>query len=289
MCDDLIFDVGFHKCEDTAYYLHKGYRVIAIDADPRNIEAAAQRYQCYIHSGRLTLVHAAVADTDHKAVQLHLSTNTVWTSLNLAIANRRDSHERSIEVPTRRLESLFDEFGVPSYCKIDIEGHDAICLSTLDGTTALPPFISVESECGSGITRPSEQEALETLRRLAHLGYEGFKLVDQPSLAVLQRHRTIYDAHPLTAWSTLRKAFRRPYKSNYSLAKRATRVALKEKFGFDFPLGASGPFGDDLGSDPWLNTNSAEELLLWQRRQYFDMGPVPPYGFWCDWHARMPM
>ena len=31
---DLIYDVGMHNGDDTAYYLHKGFRVIAIDANP---------------------------------------------------------------------------------------------------------------------------------------------------------------------------------------------------------------------------------------------------------------
>ena len=31
---DLIVDVGAHNGDDTAFYLHKGYRVIAIEANP---------------------------------------------------------------------------------------------------------------------------------------------------------------------------------------------------------------------------------------------------------------
>ena len=35
--ENLIFDIGFHKGEDTLFYLLKGYRVIAVDADPNLI------------------------------------------------------------------------------------------------------------------------------------------------------------------------------------------------------------------------------------------------------------
>ena len=31
---DLIYDVGFHQGEDTAYYLKKGFRVVAFEAHP---------------------------------------------------------------------------------------------------------------------------------------------------------------------------------------------------------------------------------------------------------------
>jgi hypothetical protein len=32
---DLIYDVGFHHGEDTAFYLKKGFRVAAFEAHPR--------------------------------------------------------------------------------------------------------------------------------------------------------------------------------------------------------------------------------------------------------------
>ena len=34
MVPDLIYDVGMHNGSDTAYYLHKGFRVLAIEANP---------------------------------------------------------------------------------------------------------------------------------------------------------------------------------------------------------------------------------------------------------------
>ena len=32
---DLIYDVGFHQGEDTAFYLKKGFLVVAFEAHPR--------------------------------------------------------------------------------------------------------------------------------------------------------------------------------------------------------------------------------------------------------------
>ena len=31
--EELIYDIGFHKGEDTLFYLLKGYNVVAVDAD----------------------------------------------------------------------------------------------------------------------------------------------------------------------------------------------------------------------------------------------------------------
>ncbi|MBX3437098.1 MAG: hypothetical protein KF861_06380, partial [Planctomycetaceae bacterium] len=90
MSDTTIFDIGFHKCEDVTYYLTRGCRVIAVDADLRNIESARTRFSAQIASGQLTLVHAAISDTDDQLIKFHLSKNTVWSSLNPEIANRRN-------------------------------------------------------------------------------------------------------------------------------------------------------------------------------------------------------
>ena len=39
MQKDLIYDVGFHRGEDTEFYLAKGFKVVAIEAHP-------ELYQC---------------------------------------------------------------------------------------------------------------------------------------------------------------------------------------------------------------------------------------------------
>lgn len=36
--EELIYDIGFHKGEDTLFYLLKGYNVVAVDADIELIE-----------------------------------------------------------------------------------------------------------------------------------------------------------------------------------------------------------------------------------------------------------
>ena len=41
--EELIYDIGFHKGEDTLFYLLKGYNVVAVDAD---IELLNSNRQC---------------------------------------------------------------------------------------------------------------------------------------------------------------------------------------------------------------------------------------------------
>lgn len=261
----LIVDVGMHVGDDTAYYLSLGYRVVAIDADPGLIEHAHERFAAQIRNGSLVLVHCAISNAC-EMVELHLSTRNVWNSLSKAISDRERTYAGSVQVPGRRLNDIFDTYGVPLYCKIDIEGQDAACLATLRATAELPMFMSVETECVGAGERLTDWQALETLRGLAALGYDGFKLVEQTSLAVLE---------PPSSGTT----------AKLNALRTEARTRLRERCGYHFRLGTSGPFGDLLDGD-WLDAETARRTLLFHRRSYFDSPGALSYGFWCDWQAR---
>lgn len=279
----LIFDVGFHRGEDTRYYLENGYQVVAVDADPRNIAWAENEFSKHIAQGQLRLEHAAVSDSEG-TIDFHLSKTTVWSSIKSGIADRRGRTDRVIQVPTRRLDRLFEQYGTPLYCKIDVEGYDAVCAKTLRDAPNLPQYISVETECLAEGQKGGPDLYLETLFVLRDLGYNRFKLVDQTSLQVLDAAR-IYDDRPLSIAAAIHKFFnRRGYDHLFRRAKRESRAELKARLGYDFPPGASGPFGDSLAGQ-WSTIAQAERLLESHRSDYFRMSSARDFGFWCDWHA----
>lgn len=51
----LVFDVGLHNGSDTAYYLHRGYDVVAVEANPRFCALAERRFAPEIAAGRLEI------------------------------------------------------------------------------------------------------------------------------------------------------------------------------------------------------------------------------------------
>ena len=57
---NLVFDLGFHRGEDTDHYLAIGHRVVAVEANPSLAEDGRQRFAAEISSGQLQLIHAAV-------------------------------------------------------------------------------------------------------------------------------------------------------------------------------------------------------------------------------------
>jgi hypothetical protein len=60
MYRDLIYDVGMHDGSDTAYYLHRGFRVIGIEADAATAAICEGRFASEI-SAQFSLVHSPVA------------------------------------------------------------------------------------------------------------------------------------------------------------------------------------------------------------------------------------
>jgi FkbM family methyltransferase len=64
MPNQLGYDVGLHNGNNTAYYLNKGCRVVAIEANPTLVAQASRRFKREIADERLILVNAAVAETE---------------------------------------------------------------------------------------------------------------------------------------------------------------------------------------------------------------------------------
>lgn len=82
-----------------------------------------------------------------------------------------------IQVPSVRTDDLLSQYGTPYYMKVDIEGFDHMCISTLVSQTDKPRYVSVETHAWS------YSETLKLLILLAAAGYSNFKIVSQIGVA----------------------------------------------------------------------------------------------------------
>lgn len=192
MQSDLIFDLGMHRGEDTALYLAKGYRVVAVEADPDLAAAARAKFSDAIANGRLVIVDKAISTAPGR-VMLHRNARSVWNTLDASWAARnelRGHHSQPIEIEATTLPEIMREHGAPFYLKIDIEGMDMVALESLASVDQRPKYVSIESDKCS--FRALRQEFL-TLRQL---GYSKFKIVDQSEVPK-QREPTppVHGAH----------------------------------------------------------------------------------------------
>jgi FkbM family methyltransferase len=181
--EKLIFDVGAHKGEDTSFYLSKGFRVVAIDANPTLCEVIAGRFPENISNGSLIVLNKAIS-SETASVNFYINQEeSIWgtTNYDWVERNRRLSTGAvtTIKVEALPLSEVVRQYGVPKYCKIDIEGNDVQAARSLSESCS-PEFISIESEKSNWDRLMAEFEMFETL------GYRKYKIIDQ-SLVSLQR------------------------------------------------------------------------------------------------------
>ena len=172
----IIFDIGFHKGEDTAYYLQRGYKVIAVDAVEKLLFQGAQKFENAISNKMLILHQALISSEKKENAPFYESPNSQWNSANKDIAERNGMKAKKTLMSSITIDDLIDQYGTPYYCKIYIEGNDILALRGI--TKRKPQFISVESEC-FGDHEDSETVTFLTLDALRDMGYTRFKLVDQ--------------------------------------------------------------------------------------------------------------
>ena len=166
---DLVFDIGANNGDDTAYYLRRGFRVVGVEANPEMVAWCERRFQEEIRADRLVLLNVGLAAEEGVASFFVSEGNRgVWSSLDPELASRGNLVARQIAVQARSLHGLMQEYGVPFYLKIDIEGADHLCLRDIDHTDA-PAYVSFEASDGR----------LEDLFLLVRAGYTRFKLIDQ--------------------------------------------------------------------------------------------------------------
>src|SRR5687767_2213091 len=153
----LIYDVGLHHGQDTDFYLKKGFRVVAFEADPRNAEFCRKRFSEAIVSGHLTIVEGAITEDsstngNSKASDVKFYQNadhSLWgsTSENWAVRNEVvGTRNTIISVPAIDFAVCLEKYGIPHYLKADIVGSETICLRALLKFENKPDYLSIRSE-----------------------------------------------------------------------------------------------------------------------------------------------
>lgn len=165
MKKDLIIDLGMHAGDDTAYYLARGFRVLALEANPFLVGEARHRFRDYLASGDLFIVNAALSEKTGEA-PFYLAENAEWSSLDKWRVEKT-GEATEITIKTLTLADLVEGFGTPHYIKCDIEGADGALCAQLSGLQTKPRYVSVEGN------RP------DWLDLIAEAGYTDFQLLNQ--------------------------------------------------------------------------------------------------------------
>ena len=161
----LVYDLGMNVGENTAYYLDKGFSVLAVEANPALCEQASRRFKF----DDVTILNLAICD-DVGEVEFYVNeTNNRWGSLHRQWADKGGGPITKIRVPSTTLTNLLKQYGTPHYIKVDIEGADKSVLEQLAACSQKPEYLSVE-DCRFGYGY---------LGLMRQCGYKRFQIVDQ--------------------------------------------------------------------------------------------------------------
>lgn len=173
---NLVFDIGCHRGEDSRFYVNKGFRVVAVEANPALCRELRGTFAPEIASGQFTLVESAIAETSGEVEFFVNSAQSIWSTIRSVIADTDKQNFHRTVVPSVTFNSILQRYGVPRYLKIDIEGADMLCLEGLLSVSDRPDFLSFESN------RKSISSLRSELSLLTRLGYGRFQMVDQKTV-----------------------------------------------------------------------------------------------------------
>ena len=138
-----ILDIGANDGADTAYYAARGFRVVAVEANPDVMDRCRARTADV--ADRVTYVCAAVTDAVGPQTFYVNNREDVWSSL-IEEVGARTHGARAITVPVVNLtERLSDLSGRILYAKIDIESADEMALRQVLALSDPPRYVSIEN------------------------------------------------------------------------------------------------------------------------------------------------
>lgn len=174
----LVFDIGANIGEKSQWFVDQGCRVVCVEPQPMMLLALKERF---LNNQLVNIVGVAISDYDGETEMLICSNapkiSTIseqWTKGRFASQFEWDQ-KATVEVTT--IDNLVKKFGVPDYCKIDIEGGE---LPAVKGLSKKLGYLSIE------FTSEFIQDAVGCVQHLISIGYAkfNFSIGESPNFAV---------------------------------------------------------------------------------------------------------
>jgi FkbM family methyltransferase len=177
----LVFDIGANHGERTAAFRALGARVIAAEPQPACVNLLRSRFAS--DGAAVQIVPAAIAAAPG-TVTLRINSSDVLSSITPDWIERTEASGRfdgmsqwtgEIEVESTTLDALIEQYGVPAFCKVDVEGAEPQVFAGLS-----QPVGIVSYEFAS----EAVEATLACLERLEHLGAAQFSFSSDEAVAL---------------------------------------------------------------------------------------------------------
>jgi FkbM family methyltransferase len=162
----LCFDIGANIGQRTALFLELGARVVAVEPQPSCVEILRRDHPS------ATTIGAAIGPEAGTATLLVANYPTLATLssdwVDAVKASGRFAEfewNDELQVPVFTLDSLIHDYGVPQFCKIDVEGYE---YGVIQGLSTPVRALAFEFE------RERAEERLRAVDHVANLGMREF-------------------------------------------------------------------------------------------------------------------
>jgi FkbM family methyltransferase len=137
---DLCYDIGGNLGAKSDIFLSLGATVICVEPQPECVKVLRKKYR---FNANVTIVAKGVSDkTGTQRLALCTQAPTIATFSDKWKTGRfKDYHwDDVITIPMTTLDLLISEYGLPRYCKIDVEGYELQVLKGLSKPISLISF-----------------------------------------------------------------------------------------------------------------------------------------------------
>lgn len=179
---DLVFDVGAHVGSRSRTLLDLGARVVAVEPQPAFADFIENRFSGALTGFERVAVGRVAGEIDLLISSRHPTVTSISSRFVETVKQSKGFAQvvwdRKVTVPMVTLDHLVSKYGMPAFCKIDVEGAEA---EILHGMTKPIPLIAFE------YIPAMPSVASNAIDRLMGLGGYRFNRV------IGERHRFVWD------------------------------------------------------------------------------------------------